>query len=267
MTEALTAPADAPAPFTPLNDLEVRLIAAANGGPEERAAFERALADEALFVATPEDFSDGRPTPEPGGRLTLFSVPLNDGRSATALFTAAERIGGFAGPDSGVLQIPVKVLFEMISSGPAYLNPGHQYGVLWEPTSLALIAGVPLQREIKRDTQLLLGTPTDVPTQLMAQLSRTFGPLPQVQAAWLALAHWPETDERGWYLDVRADGDPEPIRRALGEMMRQAETRGLPLDMVINKPGGKDGVGLLLGAGRKTPAKPEKKGWLGKLFG
>ncbi|MNU09452.1 hypothetical protein D3C72_2560260 [compost metagenome] len=50
---------------------------------------------------------------------------------------------------------------------------------------------------------------------------------------------------------MRAEaGDHEPIRRALGALMTDGAPGDRRLDMVINAPGGEDGVGLVVIAPR-----------------
>ena len=70
--------------FSPLNDLEVLLMAASSGGAAERAAFEAAVPTSKLWaVVADEDAATDT--------LRLRTVTPKDGRPATAIFTAKER--------------------------------------------------------------------------------------------------------------------------------------------------------------------------------
>jgi hypothetical protein len=264
----LTADAEQPPEeFVPLNAVEQRLMAAATGDEAAQKAFERSLADATLYVATPQAMPTGEQEIAANTTVQLLSIPLGDGRNATAIFTAIERITPAFGEEVGYMALPGKTLFGIISADPAVLNPGQTFGVVWEPANLAAMARLPTERTVAKDTQVMLGSPAEHPTELIVRLKQAFAPLPQVKAAWLALAFWPEEKTQGWYLDVRSTADPDPIRRALAAALENADLDDRPLDMVINPPGGKDGAGLIVIAPAvTTAAKTKPKGLLSRLF-
>lgn len=247
--------------------VEQQLIAAANGGTAQQKAFESFILDETLFVATPEAGPEGTVTLQVDTNVSLMMVGLQDGRQATAIFSSPQRIHAVFG-EVGYLGIPGRTLFEMIRANPAFLNPGYPYGVVWEPASLSALIGLPAERVVAKETQVMLGHPSDPPTELIASLRAAFAAVPQVQAAWLALAAWPEEGTQSWYLDVRtASPDHGPIRDALPGAIEDADLKGRPVDMIINPVGGTDGAGIPI----ITPAEPQKpsrkKGLLGRLCG
>lgn len=267
MTDPVSAAAIAAA-FQPVNALEACLVAAAGGDRTQQLAFERRLPDETLYVATPDAMPEGQRVLDVATPVRLMSIALNDGRRATAVFTAPERILTAFGEGTGCLGLPGRTLFEMIRADPAVLNPGQPYGVVWEPDVLSGLAGLPVSRVLEEEARVLLGAPKEAPTALMAALEKAFRPLPQVRAAWLALAYWPGAEGTVWHLDVRADGDPEPVRRALGAVMSDPAVTDRKLDMIINPPGGEDGVGLKVkGPGAGPGVNGRKTGMLGRLFG
>lgn len=255
-----------PTVFEPVNMVEQQLVAAASGDAGQQRAFERFILDETLYVATPEVQPEGTVTLKENTTVQLMNVPLNDGRQAMAVFTSPQRVAETFG-DVGYMGIQGRILFEMIRGGPALLNPGQAYGVVWEPESMDAMLGLAVQRTVQKDTQVLLGTPAQVPTDLIQRLKSALGALPQVEAAWLALAAWPETDEQGWYLDVRSSSpDHDPIRRVLPGALDGADMHGRPLDMIINPVGKADGAGIAIITRGDAP-QPKKKGLLGRLFG
>lgn len=254
-----------PPAFAPNNMVEQQLVAAANGGLDQQKAFERFILDETLYVATPEVPAEETVTFSKGESLRLLNVPLNDGRQAAAVFTSPQRVAEAFG-EVGYLGIEGRVLFEMIRAGPAVLNPGQTYGVVWEPEALSAMIGLPVERVVEKETQVMLGSPSEVPAELLERLKAAFEPLAEVQAAWLALAYWPDAPNHAWYLDVRSGGDHEPIRRALAAVFAEVRLGDRPLDMIINAPDPKDGVGLVVVAPRKL-APTKTKGILGRLFG
>ena len=259
---------EGPAAFEPVNMVERQLVAAANGGLEQQKAFERFILDETLYLATPGAPAEETVTVSQGESIKLLNVPLNDGRQAAAVFTSPQRVAEAFG-EVGYVGIEGRVLFEMIRAAPAVLNPGQTYGVVWEPDSIAAMLGVPVEHVVRKDTQILLGSPADLPTELIERLKAALAAVPQIEAAWLALAAWPETESQSWYLDVRtSSADHDPIRRALPGAVDGADMKGRHLDMVINPAGQPDGAGIVIvGPEPAEPAPVKKKGLLGRLFG
>lgn len=267
-----------PGTFEPVNRVEEQLVAAATGDAAQQKAFERFILDETLYAATPEARPEGTFVAEAGTTLDLITITLDDGRTATPLFTSPQRIYETFG-EVGSVGIRGRVLFEMIRANPALLNPGQAYGVLWEPETLSGLIGLPVERVLKKATQVTLGSPADPPHDLVQRLRTALSAVPQVQAAWLALAVWPDTQEEAWYLDVRtASPDHESIRRALPPAVEDADMQGRFLDMVINPTGQGEGIGIpLVGpggagpwpgpAGQPPKAASGQKDWLKRLLG
>lgn len=253
--------------FEPVNMVERQLIAAANGGLDQQKAFERFILDETLYAATPEVPAEDTVSFSQGESLRLLNVPLNDGRHAAAVFTSPQRVAEAFG-EVGYVGIQGRILMEMIRATPAVLNPGQAYGVVWEPESLSAMLGLPVEHVVRKDTQIMLGVPADPPTELIGRLRSAFAAVPGIDAAWLALAAWPETQTESWYLDVRApETERESIRLALPKAIEGADMGGRHLDMVINPAGQTDGVGIAIVEPSARPEPTKKKGLLGRLFG
>lgn len=257
-----------PLAFEPLNMVEQQLVAAANGDVQAQKAFERFILDETLFLATPD-----RPAEESSGVLQaetaikVLNVPLKDGRQAAAVFTSPQRVYEAFG-EVGYMGLEGRVLFDIIRTGPAVLNPGQPHGVIWEPDAMAIMLGLPIERVVKKDTQLMLGHPAELPVELISRLKTGFANVPGVEAVWLALAMWPEDQTQTWYLDVRtASEDRELIQRALSTAVEGADLKGLPLDMTIKSPREAEGIGIVIIAPKGLDSPPAKKGWLSKLLG
>lgn len=235
----MTDPAPARPAFEPLNDLERLLMAAASGGAGERAAFEAAVADAGLWVV---------PAPgEAADDVLRLRTVAQDGRPATAVFTAAERAVQVMGPDAAPVSYLGRVLLDTIRENPAVLNPGHGYGARWSPEAMAALIGRPNPAPAERyPTQV--ARPAETPPGLVEALTRELSAEPAVKAAWLALARWNDGEE-GFLLDVRA----APGEASVPVLMNRALT-GLELDarldVVVGSPAEAPGAGLEIVAPR-----------------
>lgn len=246
-TEAAPVPSHAQSVFVafqPHNDIE-RLLMDAAANPAARMTFQRALLESDLCVATPEapPFSEHRVVSQ-GESLQLLNVQSPDGEQVPAVFTAQERIVDVFGMGVGFVAMKGEDLLPIIATQGAWLNPGFPYSVYWTPSELAAIIGKPVPRTIKHDTKIMLGVPAEPPAALIASLKAALGSDNRIAEAWLALAHWPEDGASSWYLDVRTDLAGPAVQALLAETFRQADYAGRPLDMIVNSPNGKEGVGI-----------------------
>lgn len=251
--------------FQPRNMVERQLIAAAQGTTEQQKAFERLILEESLYAATPDVGPEGVETLQADTYINLLMVTLADGRQATALFTDPSRVEAVFG-EVGCLGMQGRVLFDSIRMQPAILNPGHGYSVVWEPENMSAMIGLPSERKVAKGTNILLGSPVEQPADLIARLREAFASVPQVEAAWLALANWPDSNDQSWYLDVRStSADDDIIRRALPQAIEGVDLKGMVIDMIINPANGGPGIGISIKepSGRSLP----KKGLLARLFG
>jgi len=257
-----------PSTFEPANMVERQLVAAATGDTQAQKAFERFILDELLFVATPDaPAEEGSRVLEADTTVNILNATLTDGRQAAAVFTSPQRVYEAFG-EVGYMALPGRALFEIIRAGPAVLNPGQIYGVVWEPDAMSAMLGLPVQRVVQKDTRLMLGSPAEPPIDLIGRLKDAFSGVPSVQAAWLGLAMWPEDQTQSWYLDVRTDSpDREAIQRALAAAIDGADLKGSPIDMIVKPVREAEGVGIAIIAPTNPTSSPQKKGWLGKLFG
>ena len=239
----MTAPASARPAFEPLNDLERLLMAAASGGADQRAAFEAAVAEAPLWVVPAAHDGPG----EAAADVLRLRTVAQDGRPATAVFTAAERATQVIGPDAAPVSFPGRVLLETIRENPAVLNPGHGYGARWSPDAMAALIGRPNPAAADRHPTHV-ARPAETPPGLVEALTRELSAEPAVKAAWLALARWRDGEE-GFLLDVRADAGeaavPVLMNRALAGLELDAR-----LDVVVGSPAGAPGAGLEIVAPR-----------------
>lgn len=226
----------APSPFTPLNDLERLLMAAASGGPDERQAFEAALLVQPLFAATPD-------TDDTGDVMTLLSVEHRGALRATALFTAAERAAAVFGPNVRTVSWPGRELLATVAENPAVLNPGQAYGVAWGPETINRLIGAPLVPKAAR-MPTSLAVPANPPKGLVEGLQAVLRAEPGIQAAWLALAKWMDDDQPGFHLDVRVrDGGPY-VPGLIQKALEGVDMGDVRFDVIALSPSDRPGIGL-----------------------
>jgi hypothetical protein len=232
------------APFEPQNALE-RALALATDNPERRAEFHALLLESDLYAATPNPPSaTADRVLQPGEQVSLLHVTAPNGESVPAFFTSEARVAEIFGADAGFLRANGRALLEIVVRAGAFLNPGLGYGVHWTAADLAAVLGRPARRVIEQPTSVLLGAPVDRPDQLIVEIDRALGSDPRIEEVWLALAHWSAGGERSWYLDVRTDLSPDEVNALMTGVYRQREPDRLPMDMIVNRPGGDAGIGI-----------------------
>jgi hypothetical protein len=238
------SPAPSQRPFHPYNGIE-RLLMDAARNPEARETFQRALMDAELYAATPEvPETGGYRTLQSGENVRLLNVKSPDGAPVAAIFTAQERVAEIFGSGVGFIGIKGNVLLDILAANGAWLNPGLSFGVYWDAQQLAALLGKPVSRTVKKDTKIMLGSPARRPEDLIAALKAALANDSAIERAWLALAHWPEEEKSSWYLDVRTHLPPAEVSARLKSVFMGGPFEGRPLDMVVNAPGAKDGIGI-----------------------
>lgn len=227
--------------FSPLNELESLLMVAASGGAEERAAFEAAVPNAKLWAVVSEE----DPKAE---TLRLRTVTPKSGPPATAIFTARERALAVFGDDANAQAFDGRALIETIRVNAAVLNPGHPYGVSWPPVALSALIGQTVPDAQSR-YPTHLAKPKTTPEGLIEGLTRELGTAPMVKAAWLALARWSDSEDTGFYLDVRMPPG-EAHLPALMDKALQGVTLDARLDVGVRPPEAPVGIGLEIVAPR-----------------
>lgn len=221
------------------------MLEEATADPERRAAFQLMLLNTDLFAATP----DARMAVEtlvlqPGDTLKLRNVMLAGGEQVPAIFTSEARLTQFFGAEVGFVTMKGRPLFEMVADQGAALNPGFPYGVHWTPAQLAAMLGRPARRAVGENMAVGLGTPAEPPAALIAALQDGLDADARIEQAWLALAHWPETDELAWYLDLRSASGRDELGATIARALTGVDLAGKPLDVVVHPLGGTPGTGI-----------------------
>ncbi|WP_404335403.1 enhanced serine sensitivity protein SseB C-terminal domain-containing protein [Sphingomonas sp. MMS12-HWE2-04] len=224
--------------------MEIALIAAAHE-PGARADFQQLLLRSELYVATPMALAQsGARTLKQSETLQILNVPAQDGTRLPALFTHESRLAAVFGAASGYLPLPAATLLDMVAEDGAILNPGQAYGVLWSREEILAMLGRPVSWTVEKDTQILLGVPTTRPEALLQRIDRAVAGEAGIEEAWLALAHWPEDGQASWLLDIRSSSDRDAVAALLNETLRAGPFEGMAVDLIINPPSDKPGIGI-----------------------
>jgi len=200
-------------------------------------------------------------------KISLANIEI-EGRQCVPFFTSESRMP--AGTE--YLMLDAKAFFEMTRGAHLVMNPGAAYGKEFFPEEISrLLDGTifePKERYVaKKNMQVLIGQPSEYPTELVAALSRLYANQPAVKRAWVAFYHNPERDTEGGLLialDVPDSGDMDRISGESGVVIENSPKKQKYVDLIRY---GNAGVG-----GYFTDQKPfyqrnTLKGLWGRLTG
>jgi hypothetical protein len=211
--------------FEPSNEIE-RLLVAATKNEAERPAFSKAVLEAELYVAPTS-------APDENGRVEgVRSWKLKDGTVGAAIFTAPERAEAAFGP--GILHLSNKgrAFLEWLRPGPVVLNPGQDYGVVWDAQALATLLDGMATRVVDKPTKVLLAHPKQRPDELIARLNKALGSDPAVTEAYLLMMQGGGSGPEGvWLVGVRSRS-PWPTVQALIKQAVDGYQFEKPLDVV-----------------------------------
>lgn len=187
--------------FEPVNDLEKSLVNAATN-PSARPQFFRDLLDADIYI-----LNRGENNPNsadhsyrPGSKLRIQQLKKGD-QFWLPIFSSLPRLQQFINSDTDYICMRARDFFEMTRGANIILNPNLAFGkeFLHQEIDQLLDGSIfsPGQTyTTPKDTQVLLGQPASYPSELVKALSNYFATNPLVNRAYLALVHYPETDEK-----------------------------------------------------------------------
>ena len=258
--------------FEPENDIE-RLLMRASAEPAERPAFARALIDTGIFVVLVPDADhpivpgpDGKTVVAEGTKLSLPSATRGE-EKLIPFFTAPSRARIWFEGDHIVAPDLTRDLFARYPGAPFVLNPGSDYGKDFTPGEVARMLagefdqGTPQTIVTQASEQVLLAHPREIPTDLIAALTREFAAVKSVRGAWLMLAMRAGQSEQSWMLGVDHNGPWQDVRDAIGRAISGDILAGRMLDALPL-----EGSSLADTLRTGIPITAGKSGFLQKLF-
>lgn len=223
--------------FKPQNELE-RVLSAAVEDPSRRREFYEELQRSELYT-----LHMGGDVPEEQGVLQekttvrLPSVEI-EGKAYLPVFSSLPMLQRFIDREMRYLSINAIDLFGLVRGSDVWLNPGGEFAKEFPASEIESILdgsifGVPKSHTVDRETQVMLGRPTQEPDELLNELAEVFHALPNVKLAYNAHYYNPETgDPPHTLIAVEADGDWNEVVRAAGGRASSARVPDPPVDFL-----------------------------------
>jgi hypothetical protein len=224
--------------FTPQNRLESSLVKA-ESDPAHRPQFYKDLIKEDLFIV-----QEG-PIPDKSGKIILeedTSIQIKniewEGRPYVPVFSSLQRLQTAIQEEVGYMALNALEFMKITKGAELLLNPGSDYGKAFTKEEIsALIDGSMWQASeqfvAKKDTQVMIGQPSNYPKDLAAALTRYFKKTKQVKKAYLAHFFNPEHDEKAHtMIALEVSGDWDSVMAGAGMVARDSEVPDPPVDFL-----------------------------------
>ena len=224
--------------FDPQNPLERSLMQAATD-PAHRPQFYRDVAESDLFVIQegPPPEASGRAVLQQGMSIQIQHVDWN-GKPFIPVFSSLRRLQGFLREEASYLALNAIEFMKITRGAEFILNPGSEYGKEFTREEIAsLIDGTlwqPSERYVaEKSTEVMLGQPSNYPTELVAALSRYFKNTKEVKRAWLAHFFNPDRNEQPHTLIcVEVSGDWDRVMAGAGMVAQAVQVPDPPVDFI-----------------------------------
>ncbi len=231
--------------FEPQNALEYSLMKAASD-PAHRPQFYKDLVQSDLFVIHegPIPQETGPRVVHEGESLVVRNIEW-EGVPHIPVFSSLPRLQVAIQEEVGYLALNALELMKITGGSAWFLNPGSDYGKAFTEEEIASLVdgsiwetGEPYVAE--RATEVMIGQPSNYPTELVEALKRYFKNTKQVKKAYLAHFFNPAQDEKAHTLiAVEVSGEWESVVAGAGMVANETETPDPPVDfMQITGRGG-----------------------------
>ncbi|WP_268800401.1 enhanced serine sensitivity protein SseB [Pseudomonas huanghezhanensis] len=253
------------------NALETSLRLAADE-PAHRPDFFKTLLSSTVYALGTAGTGEGKVNLEAGSNISIAHWQKPDGSAVIPFFSSLQTLQASIETEESYIEIPARSLFEITLGSPLFLNPKSPYAkeFLPEEVRYLLSDGIgqkPVQRTVEKDTQVLLGEPSQYPSKMVNSLTQLLAKHRNVKRAFLALMHDASADEKPHLIvGIEADGDIELVMREAGNVAGDTSPDGEPVDLYRVHEGESGLSDYFL---KQTAPFYERKsaGWLRSLFG
>lgn len=217
--------------------LEIALARAA-AEPADRPEFYRVLlASEVFVLGHTQSKVEGRVTVPSGDKLSIVNWQKADGTPVIPFFASLDALRRAIKEEQSYVALPARSLFEMTKGATLVLNPSSSHVKEFFPNEIQalLTTGMnqaPQTRVVQKATQVLLGQPSEYPTEMVSALTILLSRHPGVKVAYLCLMHDVSVQEKP-SLVVGFEG--EGLERAMqeaGSVAADTAPKGQPVDFV-----------------------------------
>jgi hypothetical protein len=219
------------------NVLELALMLAASE-PAHRPEFFRLLLESTVFVLGSSDHLDQGPvTLKANTQVQIQNWVKPDGSSVIPFFSSLRALQLAIQSDEPYIALPARTFFEITRGAELILNPRSEYGKEFTPAEVEALLAEGVSRlatpmVVEKDTQVLLGQPSNYPTAMVTSLTTLLAKHSNVKAAYLALMHNPSMDEKPHLIvGIEAEGDFENVIREAGTVAADTAPNGEPVDL------------------------------------
>jgi hypothetical protein len=223
--------------FEPQNELE-RSLMRASSDPAHRPQFYRDFAASQIFVVNHgEPLPSGRTTLEEGHSLKLQAIELN-GKPYLPIFSSLPRLQATLQTQVSYIALNALEFLEITRGADLVLNPGSDYGKEFTAAEVESILDGSIGRPdetyvAEKATEVLIGQPSNYPTELVEALKRLFAGRKDVKRAWLAHFCNPSRDEKPHTLvALEVTGDWDAIARDVGIVVQDTPLPDPPVDLL-----------------------------------
>jgi hypothetical protein len=219
------------------NELEHALERAASD-PSSRPDFYRILLESEVLVLGHSDTpGEGRAELPAGAKLSIVHWEKKDGMPVIPFFTSLTALRQSLKEEARFLGMPARSLFEMVKGETLVLNPASSYGKEFFPQEIESLLAVglnhaPVQRIVEKQTQVLLGQPSNYPAQMVASIKTLLARHPNVDAAYLCLMQEPAAQTPSLVVGFSGTGDISRAMAEAGSVAADTALPGTPVDFV-----------------------------------
>ncbi len=224
--------------FAPENNLEESLCKAADD-PSHRLQFYKDLIASDIYLIQdgliPE--TAGVKTLKQGTQLQIEPMEI-DGKKYLPIFSSITRLQMAIKEEVGYLAINALEFFKITRGAELILNPGMDYGKEFLSQEIeSIISGEIFRPQeswtARENTQVLIGQPSNYPTDLAESLKRFFKSQRSVKKAYLVHFYNPTRDDKPHTLiGVESNGNWDEIVAGAGMVAEGVEIPDPPVDFL-----------------------------------